>query len=105
MVKEIIKSVIERVCKDFDVESKRIVLFGSRARGDQEESSDWDILVVIDRDLSLEVRRKITHLIRKELAQHLIDCDILIRSEFEVEKKKDETGSVIKTVLREGIDL
>lgn len=49
MVKEIIKSVIERVCKDFDVENKRIVLFGSRARGDQEESSDWDILVVIDR--------------------------------------------------------
>lgn len=30
--------------------AKRILLFGSRARGDAREDSDWDVLVLLDKD-------------------------------------------------------
>lgn len=30
--------------------AKRVLLFGSRARGDEHEDSDWDVLVLLDKD-------------------------------------------------------
>ncbi len=30
--------------------AKRIILFGSQARGDAREDSDWDVLVLLDKD-------------------------------------------------------
>lgn len=30
--------------------AKRVLLFGSRARGDAREDSDWDVLVLLDQD-------------------------------------------------------
>ena len=30
--------------------AKRILLFGSQARGDAREDSDWDVLVLLDKD-------------------------------------------------------
>ena len=41
-----IKRVIMDVAKEMGIEIDRIILFGSRARGDYREDSDWDILVV-----------------------------------------------------------
>lgn len=39
----------------------RIVLYGSRARGDAKPDSDWDILVLIDGERSLERDANIRH--------------------------------------------
>lgn len=44
---EEIKRVVLQV--DFDAE---VVLFGSRARGDFHEESDWDLLVLVDKEES-----------------------------------------------------
>ena len=38
-----IKRVIMDVAKEMGVEIDKIILFGSRARGDYREDSDWDI--------------------------------------------------------------
>ncbi|MBC8232178.1 nucleotidyltransferase domain-containing protein [bacterium] len=47
-----------------EIEPKQIILFGSRARGDETDSSDVDLFVVQDREPSnREVRRKIEHLL------------------------------------------
>ena len=32
--------------------NERLILFGSQARGDAREDSDWDLLVLIDKDKS-----------------------------------------------------
>ena len=50
-LKEIKRIIIEELEKQ-NIKVHKIILFGSRARGDFKEDSDWDILVVVDRKLS-----------------------------------------------------
>lgn len=45
--KTILKQIKETVLKADP--SAEVILFGSRARGDYERESDWDILILIDR--------------------------------------------------------
>lgn len=105
MKEKIIKETIEKILKKEDIKNIKIILFGSRARKDYKKGSDWDLLIVVDKELEREERLKIAHLIRKELAEKFIPCDILIKSEKEVEKRKNVIGSVIKIALKEGIVL
>jgi predicted nucleotidyltransferase len=51
----------------------RIVLFGSRARGDNTASSDYDILIVIK---NVKNEREITKEIYKEMYTRGVDLDI-----------------------------
>jgi len=41
-----IKKAITEVAQRHGIEIDKIILFGSRARGDSREESDWDVLVV-----------------------------------------------------------
>jgi predicted nucleotidyltransferase len=41
---------IGRTARSVAPMAKRILLFGSRARGDAREDSDWDVLVLLDKD-------------------------------------------------------
>ncbi len=49
-VKEEILKSIESTLHSI-VPGARIVLFGSRARGDENAGSDWDILVILDKSI------------------------------------------------------
>jgi predicted nucleotidyltransferase len=40
-------------------ENASVILFGSRARGDYREDSDWDVLVLINKALDFTLKRKI----------------------------------------------
>lgn len=43
-------SAIRNVAKDSMPQGGRMLLFGSQARGDANDSSDWDILILLDKD-------------------------------------------------------
>ena len=54
--------IIEKIVDQ--IEPKQIVLFGSRARGEEDASSDIDLFIVQDREPSnRDVRRKIEYLL------------------------------------------
>ncbi|MCJ2127257.1 nucleotidyltransferase domain-containing protein [Methylobacterium sp. J-077] len=42
-------AAVERLCAVAPVE--RVILFGSRARGDHDDASDWDLCVLLDDDI------------------------------------------------------
>lgn len=46
-----------------------MLLFGSRARGDYRQNSDYDILIIVPDELDLKERRKIAATIRRGLAE------------------------------------
>ena len=46
---------VKRIREQLDVHLKRVILFGSRARGNETFSSDYDCLIVVD-DASEEVK-------------------------------------------------
>lgn len=83
----------------------KILLFGSRARKDNSEDSDYDFLVITRETFEIQHKRSLKSLLRKELARLKIPADILIHSQAEIDSKQEITGHILKQVLREGVVL
>lgn len=103
--RKIIKNVISDMLRKYNLKCRRMVLFGSRARGESREDSDWDVLVIVEGSLSRKIKREITALIRMELARYRILSDIILQTANEVERKKNDVGYLVHYALREGVDL
>ncbi len=103
--KQILKHTINRIMKEGGVIVSRIILFGSRARGDFKTKSDWDVLVIVENNLSIKDKMFYSKRIREELAKTGIDCDVIIKSKEEVEEYKEMLGSVVREAIKEGIEL
>lgn len=50
MSKESILSAIKKVALADIPQNASVILFGSQARGDERKDSDWDILILIDKE-------------------------------------------------------
>jgi len=96
----IIKSTVNKILPNC-----RILLFGSRARKDNTNDSDYDFLVITRETLDIRKKRTLSSMMRKELARLKIPAEILIQSEDEINSKKEVTGHILKQVLREGVAL
>ena len=90
----VIKDVIISESREEGVEVKGIILFGSRARGDYREDSDWDLLVVVGGSLSREAIRRLQYRIYKSLSKNRIYCDVVVVSEEYYHKYKDVVGTI-----------
>lgn len=99
-VVEIIKRTAHEYLPDAEV-----LLFGSHARNDAYSESDYDILLIIDTELSIKEKLPIRTKIRKSLLQIGIRSDILIQSKLEVAKKKNLPGHIVRKILKEAITL
>lgn len=77
----------------------RIILFGSRARGDAEDRSDVDLLVI-----KPHVADRYEELVAldRALAGILMPVDILLVSEAEFEERAEQPGTVERAARKEG---
>ena len=98
-----IKNKISTVLRQRGIAVKEIILFGSRARGDFDRHSDYDILVIIKEQIDTGKKIEITELIRTELAALMISSDIVLKSLKEAEYYKDKIGSVVREAFKEGV--
>ena len=85
--------------------SARIILFGSRARGDFKGNSDYDLLIITKRTFSIKEKMEISKKANQTLAKLLIPSDIIIKSGDEVEYFKNQIGTVVREALKEGIEI
>ena len=77
---------------------ERIILFGSAARGDMNDDSDLDLLVVADtRDRRATARR-----IRRARPRRSAPLDVVIATAAEVEANRHDPCCFIHDALREG---
>ena len=84
----------------------RVLLFGSRARGEQDNFSDYDLLVITSQTFSPKEKIKLSTLLNHAISKALqIPVDLLINSEEEVREKQDLPGHIVRTAIREGIVL
>ncbi len=58
--KEIVLSMIKKQVKEIDP-SADIILYGSRARGDEQPDSDWDILILVNTKADIETEKVFRH--------------------------------------------
>jgi predicted nucleotidyltransferase len=84
---------------------EQIVLFGSRARGDADLRSDWDVLIILKNPVSRQERIELFARFNRALARRLIPCDLIIRSKQEVQTERQRIGSIVRAALVEGVPL
>lgn len=90
---EIVRRIVAAIDPD------RIILFGSRARGDARPDSDYDLLVVKDtteRTLKLEQRAY------RAMLGVLGPADILVETPKRLGVLRDAPGCVYRDALKEG---
>lgn len=94
----VVAEMVERIAERF--EPLRVLLFGSRARGDAHERSDVDLLVVMpdgtDRHrAAVEMRRLLERAPRGK--------DIVVTTPDEIARRGHVYGTVLREALREGV--
>jgi len=103
-INSVIPKIKKRIKKSFGDKVKKIILYGSYARGDYNKDSDVDILVIVD-DSNLHPY----HEIRNELVSSLLDeYDLLFSIRINDEDTFTEYKDIIpfyKNVVKEGIPL
>lgn len=102
---EIAKKIITEEVKKHDLEVKSLFLFGSRAKGNFDEESDWDFYVIINKDIDFGQKRKIILGIRRRLSEIKMPSDIIIQSEDIVNQRKTNTGYLTYYVIKEGMKI
>lgn len=100
-IKEIIQKEVEKV----GLKLEKIILFGSRARSDYREDSDWDIMVIIEGEFTREKGKYLLGEIYKQLAKFEESYEIVIKKKTEFEGMKKVIGSLSYEANREGIVL
>ena len=107
MVEETIKNTISAVLREEKLTLHKIILFGSRARGDFDEESDYDILVIVNEELPLHKKRelavKITNALHKEMK--FTAFDIIVKSLRVFEEEKNIVNTISYEARREGLYL
>jgi predicted nucleotidyltransferase len=94
----------ERILQAFGARVRRIILFGSRARGDALADSDYDVLVVLD-----ELAPAERHATLVRLYGLLIGCggvaEPWVMSEEEFEETRGVIGGLAYPAAKEGVPL
>ncbi|GAB4466567.1 MAG: nucleotidyltransferase domain-containing protein [Anaerolineae bacterium] len=93
----VISAMTDRIVRAF--KPVRVILFGSRARGDDDPHSDVDLLVVL---ADVTDRRAAAIAIRRALADFPVFKDIVVTTTEELERRGDLVGTVLRPALREG---
>ena len=97
----LIEAIVQTIVQDADPD--QIILFGSRARGDDHPDSDLDLIVIEAKPFEGE-RNRMEEMARlsKAIANFLVPADILVYSQDDVEYWRDSLNHVLARALREG---
>lgn len=98
---KLIDDVVQALVNEASPE--KIILFGSRSRGDASADSDVDLLVVESGEFGIHnSRRKELARLSKAVAGFPFSIDILLYSHDEVERWRNSLNNVAASAVREG---
>lgn len=93
----LVAAITQRIVKEF--RPLQVILFGSRARGDAHEGSDFDLLIVMPDGTA---KRDVASAIGKVLSDFRVSNDILVATPSDIGKYGDLVGYVYRSAIREG---
>lgn len=94
---KLILIMVHRIAERFH--PSRIILFGSQARGDTNESSDVDLMVVLNH---IPNKHRTTVEILDSLRDVHVSKDIIVVTPGEIEREEDVVGTITYEALQEG---
>ena len=98
-----IKATILEVAEKHGIKVDRIILFGSRARGEAKKESDYDILIIVKDMIDRKLKYILVSEILRKLADAMLYADIIIKNKAEFEENKKYRGFVDYWAEKEGI--
>jgi len=98
----VLRELTERLRARYGTHIQRIVLFGSRARGDHEEGSDYDVMVLVD-EKTPEMESAIFHLSCEIDFHHDTCLSVFVEEQSTFDDREYEPMFI--NVRREGVPL
>jgi predicted nucleotidyltransferase len=99
----ILEELKELLRANFDDDIKSVILFGSRATGEAHKNSDYDVLIVLNRDYDREYRCKITSVILDMELKYDIFIDMKVISTNELYNTIKGKEPLYVDAIQEGI--
>jgi len=100
-----VKKTIMCVAKKYGVEIDRVILFGSRARGDFREDSDWDILVITKNKLEWRKEKEFLGELYYVFGKMRINAEVIMESSEDFGRKSKDIGYIDYWARIEGISI
>lgn len=98
---EVLRQMTQVIVRE--IHPARIILFGSRARGDAGSGSDVDLLIVQDEEFGPDrPRHELLRRLRARLSGFGVAKDLLLYSRTYVEEWRGSLNHVVGRALREG---
>ncbi len=90
-----------------NIEYKQLFLFGSRAENTHDLGSDYDVCILLDRELNFRNKIEISNYIYKELQQTntLLPIDLILKNSSEFEEECSVENTFSWKILHYGIQL
>ncbi|GAA4464687.1 nucleotidyltransferase domain-containing protein [Nemorincola caseinilytica] len=105
MTREAIYSTIKKAVHTL-LPDARVVLFGSHARGDHNEHSDYDLLIISPHTFTRQERLSYSSQIDRAIVKAIhAPVDLLLYSEEEIIKKSELPGHIVRYAMQEGVAL
>ncbi|MEW5691663.1 MAG: nucleotidyltransferase domain-containing protein [Candidatus Hydrogenedentota bacterium] len=104
-MKETAIEIIREEFKREGIEPVKIYLFGSQVNGRADNKSDWDFLVIINKELNRDEKWSIILKIKRRLAKLRIPNDIVINSVKQIEERAEDTGFITYYALKYGVQV
>jgi predicted nucleotidyltransferase len=98
----ILTEIVKGLIREFN--PIRIFLFGSRARGDSNEGSDYDLLVIVadTKESGIHLAQKAHRRVFRGIHAPI---DVVFFTEKKFEERKSVIGSLSETAIHEGKEL
>jgi predicted nucleotidyltransferase len=97
---EIAKELKERLSDIVQLIDFRV--FGSRARGDENQYSDMDVFLEVE-SLDKETKNKISDIVWEVGFQHFIVISSFIFTRHEIEKSPLKASPIVENILKDGV--
>lgn len=104
--KQEILEKLKRILNEMNLKYSKILLFGSRARGDFMEESDWDFLIVLEKPVDARTKKELWFDIYKKLHEFypFISFDIVLKDAESFEEEKTIANTISNEVYLEGVE-
>lgn len=102
------KEILEKlkgILNEMNLKYSKILLFGSRARRDFREESDWDFLIVLEKPVDAKTKKELWFDIYKKLHEFypFISFDIVLKDAESFEEEKTIANTISNEVYLEGV--
>lgn len=102
-IKHLILSKIKSIVYTIDPNSE-IILFGSQARGDERDDSDWDLMILTRQKTNLSHEQKFRHALFELELEFNISLSVFVKYKPEWETKYVATP-LYKNILADGVTI